>query len=348
MTRVLITGAQGLAGRYLVAQWLANEPNAELVGIGRSAWFSDCFTHQVTWGQKQIPAPLPEVLRRALTSDRYRYVSLDLHTRQELVSLLREIRPAVIVHLAASLRDDPSEQLFKTNALGTESLFEAIASASIAPPRVVLGSSGSVYGAVAASELPINEDAPCSPIDMYSISKRASEDVARVLALRHGIPMLCARIFNIVGPGQDERHLCGWLASQLAPIARGVRRPEIEVGPLNTTRDFIDVRDVANALYLLSNTGTDGETYNVASGLETPVQHVYDELLRISGLDGVVNVVRRSARPSDMPRNYADISKLRKLGFSLSCSLERSLKDVYEYYLKTAANAAAESAGKTS
>jgi hypothetical protein len=70
------------------------------------------------------------------------------------------------------------------------------------------------------------------PIDAYAVSKHAAESLALVIARRHGINLSTARIFNVIGPGQDERHLRGWLARQCAGITKG----EIKAGALDTTR----------------------------------------------------------------------------------------------------------------
>src|ERR671927_385428 len=79
--------------------------------------------------------------------------------------------------------------------------------------------------------------------------------MAVALTRRYHIPTIWARLFNLTGPGQDERHVCGRFASQAAAIGEKELPPIIEVGPLDTTRDFIDVRDVASAVKLLVEKG---------------------------------------------------------------------------------------------
>jgi 3-dehydroquinate synthetase/nucleoside-diphosphate-sugar epimerase len=330
-TRVLITGSQGFVGRYALAHWLSMDPAATVVGIGRSRRLSCSFTHHIEWNGVRFRAPLSDELRLATANDRYRYIRMDLRDRAALVDLLKELRPSVILHLAGALRDELANRLFSSNVLGTESLFEAIADAAIPAPTVVLGSTGSLYGTVPADRIPIREDEQTMPFDLYSASKEAAERVARILSARHDIPTIYARIFNVVGPGQDERHLCGWLARQMVAIRAGVQQ-HLEVGPLDTARDFIDVRDVAGALALLADQGSPQKTYNVATGVETPVREVFDRLLEISGVDLDVEIIPRPARPSDCPRLVADIRELRALGYEHEFSLRQSLSDVLDYY----------------
>lgn len=338
-SRVLITGAQGFVGRYLAAHWLEAEPRARILGLGRSGRLRDCFTHEVCWGETSIPAPLPLELEDSSATDRYEYVSLDLAERADLMELLRETRPTRVVHLAGSLRDAPPADLFRNNVIGTRNLLEAIAAAfPDDPPRVVLASTGCLYGAVPSTLLPVAETTPPEPFEPYGTSKRVAEVVGRILSRNHDVPLVVARIFNILGPGQDERHFCGWLGGQLAAAARGAAPPRVHVGTLETTRDFLDVRDLVVALRLLAEEGNPGALYNVGAGVETPMRRIYKELVAISGLADRLEVVRLPARPRDIPRLVADVSRLRAHGFRPCHSLEYSLRDVFRYYLDIVAN----------
>jgi 3-dehydroquinate synthase len=330
--RILITGAQGFVGRYLSAYLLRTDPESEIFGLGRSPRLEDGFTHSIRWGDNRLRAPLPEDLRETLQSPRYHYVSLDLVRQPELAGLLGEFRPDRIFHLASGLRDAPPDHLFRTNVEGTIHLLEAVREADIDPPRLVFGSTGFLHGQIAPDALPIHESAPCTPIDLYGVSKLASENASRILALRYGIPAIWARIFNLVGPGQEERHLCGRLTSQAAAIAAGLLPPLIEVEPLTSTRDFLDVRDAAHALELLSRNGLPGHTYNVASGIESPVEKVFHAILRQAGLNGGVEIEVKAARPADIPRYVADVTRLQALGFVPTRSLDQSLADLLRYY----------------
>lgn len=336
MSRVLITGAQGFVGRYTVVHWLRSDPAAAIVGVGRSRQLLRSFTHRIEWAGVRPRAPLTRELRLGIASERYRYVRLDLRDKPGLIDLLKEFRPSVVLHLAGALRDEPSKRLFSLNVLGTESLFEAIAEAAIDPPTVVLGSTGSLYGNVPSERLPIREDEPPAPFDPYSVSKEAAERMARILAARHSVPTIYARIFNVVGPGQDERHLCGWLARQMVAMSLGLQS-HLVVGPLDSTRDFIDVRDVARALHALGLRGAKGGIYNVGSGIETPIRYVFDELLQQAGLDANVPITPRVGRPADCLRLFSDVSRLHATGYAPAVRLCQSLSDVLQYYSSTVA-----------
>jgi nucleoside-diphosphate-sugar epimerase len=332
--RYFVTGAQGFVGRYAVAHLLDEDRDAEVFGIGRSPADESYFTHRVHWGAREIRAALPPSLRRK-PDQRYRYEIADLADPSKLRKLLKSFQPDFIVHLASGLRDDPVDHLFRTNVEGTVHLIEAIVAAGTSVQRIVFGSSGGIYGRSALAGNPLDEDAPCLPIDLYSTSKLASEHVARILSEKHGLTSVWARMFNIVGPGQEERHFCGKVAAQAAAIADGLMPATLEVGDLSPTRDFLDVRDVAAALSLLARRGEPGLAYNVASGREIAMSQVLDMALDIAGLSTKIAIVNTYRRASDLPRAYAATARLAALGFVQHFELGQSLSDLFDYYRTT-------------
>ena len=245
---------------------------------------------------------------------------------------IRHFRPEVVIHLASGLRGDDVRHLFRTNLEGTIALVDAIADAAVDVRRLVVGSTGAVYGTGDAAALPFEESAPCRPLDVYAISKLAAEHASRVASARHGIDTVWARIFNVVGAGEDDRHVGPELARQAAEIVHGLRPPTIDAGDLEPTRDFVDVRDVAHALVTIAERGEAGATYNVATGRETPVRALLDAVLDAAGLRTAVEIRRRAVPPSAVRRHVADIHRLRSLGFSPRADLNDSARDMVRYY----------------
>lgn len=340
MSRFFVTGAQGFVGRYLTAHLLASRPDTEVLGIGRSPELPDAFSHSVSWAGGRVPAPLPTELAHAARHPAYRYASIDLAARASVTRALRACRPRVVIHLAAALRDAPPAELTRANVEATRALMEAIADAGNAVGRVIVCSTGGVYAASDASPPPFDETAVCHPLNPYSASKLAAERLSRELALRHGIDSIWARLFNVVGAGEDDRHAGPEFARQAAEIRLGVRPAVLEIGELETTRDFIDVRDAAIALESLAEHGSAGETYNVATGVETSTRSLLQRVLEGAGLDGRVEIRRHPTRGAGPSRHFADIRRLRVLGFRPRFGLARSASDMVAYYLIQVAGAA--------
>lgn len=331
MTRYLITGAQGFVGRYVAAHLLAERSNVKVLGMGRSYRLSSSFTHAVSRASNESAAPLPQCLSAIEADIRYDYVRADLGQMEPLKRALAEFRPDVVIHLASGLRGDAAQALFRTNVEGTITLLSALAEIAAPVRKLVIGSTGGVYGVPA--ELPICESQACAPEDLYAISKLAEEQVARNICGQLNLPVAMARIFNVVGPGQSERHICGQLSAQAAGIVSQQHPPVIVHGPLDSTRDFIDVRDAARAIALIAHPDLPGGVFNVASGIESSMREVLETILDIAGLDG--RVVRRCGwnRSNDVPRHVASIDQLRSLGFQPAYSLRQSLEDVFAYYV---------------
>jgi len=343
--RVLISGAQGFIGRYTVAALLQRFPESQLLGIGRSIAQNSHFTHRIRVLKREIPAPMPAaltaVLSAALDSGRYSYRPLDVCDLEAMRNCLRRFSPTAIVHLAGALRGEPLARLLTLNVAATSTLFDAIADTLADAPRVIHASSGSVYGVALPDSLPVSEHHSPHPFDDYSISKHAGELVGEARAKRQGIDYLRARIFNVVGPGQDERHICGRIASGIVAIEHGAAS-SLRLGNLKTTRDFIDVRDVASSLASLIEHGAPDHIYNVASGRETAMSEVVTEMSTLAGIrcppiDPIPH------RPDDNPRMFADISRIAALSEHPARSLEASCGDILDYYRHLVASEASES-----
>jgi len=326
--RYLVTGAQGFLGRYLVARLLRDEPECEVLGIGRSPRDDAHFTHALTWSGAPVPAPLPAEARDAARDPRYRYAAADVTDADAVARRMADFRPHAVFHLASGLRGDPRERLYRTSIGGTRGVLAGIAAAGAPPERIVLGSSGAVYRVGPGCAPPFAEDARLRPADAYGRSKLAAERACRAFPQ---LPVVRARIFNLVGPGQDERHAAGRFAGRLAAMAGAGAPRTLEVGSLAPTRDWMDVRDAASALALLARRGEPGGAYNVASGVEVPVREVLDALVRRAGFAVTVREDRAGPPPGES-RHVADVGRLRALGFAPAHPLGETLAELWDYY----------------
>lgn len=329
---VMVTGAQGFVGRYLVARIFQRWPGVRVVGLGRSDLLCS-FSHHVGPEGLAVPAPLPNELAHINADCRYKYVSLDLNDSENLIELIRSEQPAVIFHLATMLRDSDPESLESSNVAATETLANAVINCPDLRPRIILGSTGGVYGK--PRSLPVAESEPYSPQGAYADSKARAEKIACRAAKEHDLDLTIGRIFNPIGPGLDERHLPAFLASQLAQIIRGCLPPIVRFSPLTTTRDFVDVHDVVEALCILAATGQTRQAYNIGSGRETKTKEIWDQLLAIATDNGLPDIEVRvgSPRAVDVPRHFAAIDKIRSLGFTPTRALRSSLDSLLLWYL---------------
>ena len=207
----------------------------------------------------------------------------DINNRPKLWTLLQDID--CVYHLAARVSVQESilfpRDYAEVNVGGTATLMEAARDAGT--PRVVLASSGAIYGN--QEEPMMSEDMPPHPSSPYAVSKLSSEWYVRTIGALAGIETLCLRIFNAYGPGQP-------LPASHPPVIPNFIRQCLQNGTLvfhsdgNQTRDYVYVDDVVNAL-LASGTakGINGQVINIGSGTETSIRDLAKVVIDITGGD---------------------------------------------------------------
>jgi GDP-4-dehydro-6-deoxy-D-mannose reductase len=268
---------------------------------------------------------------------------VDVTIAESIGSAVSAARPDVIYHLAAqsSVGSSWSDvgQTFAVNTIGTLNVLEA-ARACAPRPRVLLVSSAEVYGAVAADELPVHEDAPFRPATPYAASKAAAELTGLQAFLGHGLEVIRARPFNHTGPGQGSQFVIPALARQIAEIAEH-GEGMLETGNLEVRRDVCDVRDVVRAYRLLVSAGEPGQVYNVCRGQSVAISELARRLLELSGLRLEIRVDPGRVRRVDVPDMRGDPGRLRRqTGWQPEVALDRTLADVLAYWRSPAARLA--------
>ena len=239
--------------------------------------------------------------------------------------------PDAVYHLAAVAHVGRSWEVpgetFAVNATGTLNLLDGLRALGTAP-RVLVVSSAEVYGAVAPDELPLTESSPLRPHSPYAASKVAAEFLGVQAALGYGLPVVVARAFNHVGPGQSPSFVVPGLAARIKAAARD-GATSIAVGNLTPQRDITDVRDVVRAYRLLVERGTPGEAYNVCTGRSVSVQELADRMLTLAGARLELRADPALVRPVDVPVLLGDASKLRAAtGWTPERGLDETLADV--------------------
>jgi GDP-4-dehydro-6-deoxy-D-mannose reductase len=286
--RVLVTGASGFVGRFMIAALLDNGFKPCAVGsTERPEWLA----RQVDWAQ------------------------LDLRDPAQLAVL-----PTVwwgVVHLAAqsvpSAFASPAALL--DNVAMTVSLLEHVAEG-----RLLFASSCHVY---APSRLPIGEDSPVRPKGRYGLSKLLCEQA--VLASADRLAVRIARPFNHVGPGMQPSLAIPELISRVVR-ERGSNAPMLLRG-LNSTRDFVDVRDIVRAyLSILQLEGDASRIFNVCTGIPITIGQLAREVLELAGERREVEFAERSNSSDDTSFLVGDASKIRReVGWEPQYTLRESL-----------------------
>lgn len=198
--------------------------------------------------------------------------------------------------------------------------------------RIVLVGSGVSYGVPEPRFLPVDESCPLLPNNPYASSKAAADLLAIQYVLGYQLDVVVARPFNHAGPRQTSNYVLSGLARQVAEVELGIKN-RVEVGNLEVTRDFSDVRDVAAAYRLLALHGKPGEVYNVGSGKGVLLRDALETLIAKSNSPIQVHVDPSRLRSVDVPLLVSNPGKLAAAtGFSPKFSIEQTLSDMLDYW----------------
>lgn len=276
--RVLVTGSTGLIGTPLIR--LLRDRPFEVHGVSRAAT-TDPLTHRA-----------------------------DLSVPEQTTSLLAQVNPSVIIHLAGGRETDVA-RLYESNVLTTVNLLQA-AARLISPPAFVMTGSAAEYG-VPPGGL-VSESAAALPVTDYGRAKLAASALAQSLSAASGIRLCIVRPFNIVSPHMPSATALGNIRQQL--MAQGGRHRIIRCGRLDVVRDFIPVQFAVDVFSRLLD--WDWEEWpriiNVCSGVGIELGSILRATAAFLGVDVQVRAVPELMAIPAAAQIIGDATLLHKLG----------------------------------
>jgi GDP-4-dehydro-6-deoxy-D-mannose reductase len=304
---VLITGITGFAGSHLAERLLAD--GAAVHGLA----FEE--------------PPFPNL---AAVADRISVHRGDITSVDALRSALAASDPDAVIHLAGiavptQAARDPAVAV-RVNVLGTAALVSALEGSA---SRLVIASSAEVYGAPMSAL--VNEDAVAQPTNPYAATKLAAE----ALAVESGDrTVVILRPTNQIGPRQHPELAASAFAKQIAEAEATRTDPVVRHGSLDVRRDFLDVRDMADA-YVRAAAITERGThvFNVGTGRAVGIAEILKMLVALARIP-----IRTELDPARMRSGTAtsfalDASRFRaRTGWAPKIPLETSLRDLLDYW----------------
>ena len=261
---------------------------------------------------------------------------VDITDADGMAALMDDVRPGAIFHLAGAASvgqsfSDP-EGTWKVNVDGTRGVLEGMRR-SAPNARMVIALSGEEYGRVPLTDLPVTEDTPLNPLSPYAESKVAADELCMQYRREHGLAVLRLRAFNQLGPGQDPRFVVPSICKQIADAEMaGDEMCRLQLGNLETRRDFLDVRDVVDAYRLLIERGDPDQTYLAGRGQSQSVRELVDIAVSLARIPVEVESEASRVREGEQPDLYAEPRALKELGWAPRIPLEQSISDTLDYW----------------
>ena len=308
--RLLITGIAGFAGRHLAERAIADGHTVFGLSIEDNA-------------AELVPSATVHVT--------------DATDSAAVSEVFEAHDPDVILHLAgyASVGRSFAAPLdtWHVNVNGTLSVLEA-ARQTVPGARCVVVTSGEIYGRVPLEHLPVSPATPVRPLSPYAASKAAADLAALQYRTAYGQDVVRVRPFNHIGPGQDARFVLPAVARQVAEAEHeGRERLTLNVGNVDTRRDFTDVRDIVAAYLLIAEHGDPDVVYQACSGRSVAIRDLIDGIVRHSRLDTTVSSDPELRREGEQPDLYGSPGPLRdELGWRPRVALEQTLADTLDWW----------------
>jgi CDP-glucose 4,6-dehydratase len=312
--RVLVTGATGIVGSWLVQRLL--EEGALVVTLVFDA------------------DPQSEVIRSGAL-DRTHVVNGALEDYASLERAVNRHEVDTVFHLGAQALVGPANRnplpTFEANIRGTYHLLEVCRVHRDLVRSVVVASSDKAYGT--APELPYREEMPVAGRHPYDVSKSCGDLLASAYAHTYGLPVTVARCGNIFGGGD-----LNW--SRIVPgTIRSLVRDERPIIRSDGTfvRDYIYVQDVVDAYMTLalraSDEGVRGEAFNFSLGAPVTVLEITALIQRLMDREDLEPVILDQAH-AEIHDQYLDSTRAKeRLGWSSRYSLEEGLRETLEWYI---------------
>ena len=265
----------------------------------------------------------------------FKFIKGDIATADLVSYVLREEKIDTILHFAAQTHVDNSFgnsfAFTQSNIYGTHVLLE---SAKICETikRFVHVSTDEVYGEGEDFETdPMSEEHVLEPTNPYAATKAGAEFLVKSYFRSFKLPCLITRGNNVYGPHQFPEKLIPKFTNQL------IRGKQLTIhGDGSNTRNFLYVKDVANAFDVILHNGTPGHVYNIGGRNEVPNIGVARELLKIFGLDQEEDkwITYVPDRKFNDLRYTINSKKLHDLGWEEKMSWSEGLKTTVEWYKK--------------
>ena len=320
--RYLITGITGFLGPHLAKILVEN--GDEVYGLVR-----------INMGREN---DIRDILNDEVFS-KLKFVYSDLCNYRSLEKIFKDIQFDGVFHLAAQTHPPTSFTdpigTWEWNVMGSINLITCIQ--DLQPKlKFIFCSTVEVYGNSGISQDKLKETNALIPANPYGASKAAIDLYLQERINNKQINAVIVRPFCFTGPRRGASFSISSDALQIAKIMKGKQENVLRIGNLDTVRAVTDVRDVANAFFLIMKSeNTSGEIINVCGGEPHKMRFFTETLIKLSCLKNIeMKIDNKLWRPIDIQYQDGDSTKCRELvGWIPKYTIEDTLKDLLDYWL---------------
>lgn len=323
----LITGITGFLGPHLAKQLIDN--GHTVYGLLR--------------GTRGTEYEIKDLLSQDIFS-KINFLYGDLIHYRTIDKIMKENIFDGIFHLAAQTHPPTSFNdpigTWETNVMGSINLITATHDHQ-PTCRFIFCSTVEVYGNEGIDKRKIKETNTILPANPYGASKCAIDLYIGERMKNKQINATVVRPFCFTGPRRGARFSIASDAVQIANMMLEKQKKILRIGNLDTTRAVTDVRDVANAFYLVSQSDKSiGKTYNVCGGLPLKMREYTNMLIKFSKLENIEMEIDESLwRPIDIEFQDGDASLIKEeLGWEPKIPIEKTIKDLLDFWYKKLSN----------
>ena len=313
MKKIMITGVSGFVGHHFI-QFLYDEGiEMEICGVDLREPTYDLTPY-----------------RDRLLID---FQSVNLLDIESIRAVFQEFTPDYILHLASFSSVAFSWQHPADSFVNNTNLFlnlMTVVGEFNKDCRILSVGSSEEYGNVTVEDVPIKERLAVKPSSPYAIARVSQEMLSKLYVDSFGFNIVMTRSFNHIGPWQDDRFVVPSFIKRIREIKeRGQTKGVIETGDTSIVRDFVDVRDVVHAYYLLLTKAEAGSIYNICSGEGIALSNLIDRIADEFGVVITTKVNLDYVRPNDNRVMIGENYKIKHdLGWIPRIPLEKTLADM--------------------
>lgn len=312
--KVLITGGLGFIGSNIAQR---------CVELGADVTLMDACIEPYGWNHANIKEIKKDV----------QFIKGDIRNRGLLFELVAD--KDIVFHMAAQVGREISieqpELDTEINCTGTLNLLEACRQSGGHPKVVFAGSRGQIGEPV---YMPVDEQHPQNPTDVYGINKMAAEQYLLLYGKIYDFPVVSLRLNNVYGPRcQMHASFYGILNWFMANAMTG--KPITVYGEGRQTRDYVYIADVVDAFVRVALADkTNGEVYFVGSGVETVFIDMVKEIVNAVGKGEIVHVPFPELRDKiDIKRFVVTYDKINKaVGWEPAYTLSKGVGETAAFY----------------